>query len=70
MYGETVLDFTFGSCSTGVACLETGRKFIGVEMDDHYFNVASERIEKTWRRLQGLSRKATDTHDDLPLFAK
>lgn len=67
--GETVLDFTMGSGSTGVAALECGRKFIGIEMDDHYFNVASGRIEKTWRRLQGLSRKATDTHDDLPLFS-
>ena len=43
--GETVLDFTMGSGSTGVACVNTGRKFIGIELDDHYFNVAKERIE-------------------------
>ena len=42
--GETVLDFTFGSGTTGVACVNTERKFIGVEMDENYFNVAKERI--------------------------
>lgn len=43
--GETVLDFTMGSGSTGVACVNTGRKFIGIEMDDKYFEIAKERIE-------------------------
>lgn len=42
---ETVLDFTFGSCSTGVACMNTNRKFIGIEMDDHYFDIGSKRIK-------------------------
>ena len=42
--GETVLDFTMGSGSTGVACVNTGRKFIGIEMDDKYFEIASKRI--------------------------
>lgn len=41
---ETVLDFTMGSGSTGVACLNTGRKFIGIEMDDKYFEIAKNRI--------------------------
>ena len=44
--GETVLDFTFGSGSTGVACLNTKRKFIGIEMDERYFDIAKDRIEK------------------------
>lgn len=44
--GETVLDFTFGSCSTGIACLNTNRKFIGVEMNEGYFDIAKDRIEK------------------------
>ena len=44
--GETVLDFTMGSGTTGVACVNTGRKFIGVEMDENYFNVAKKRILK------------------------
>lgn len=43
--GDTVLDFCMGSGSTGVACARTGRDFIGIELDDHYFEVASERIE-------------------------
>ena len=42
--GETVLDFTLGSGTTGVACVNTGRKFIGIELDTHYFNVAKDRI--------------------------
>ena len=42
---ETVLDFTFGSGTTGVACMNTNRKFIGIEMDDHYFDIGSKRIK-------------------------
>ena len=41
---ETVLDFTFGSCSTGVACLNTNRKFIGIELDDNYFDIGVKRM--------------------------
>lgn len=43
--GETVLDFTMGSGSTGVACVNTGRKFIGIELDNGYFDIAKSRIE-------------------------
>jgi len=43
---ETVLDFTMGSGSTGVACVNTNRNFIGIEMDDKYFEIAKNRIEK------------------------
>ena len=42
--GETVLDFTMGSGTTGVAALRNGRKFIGIELDKDYFNIAAERI--------------------------
>lgn len=42
--GDTVLDFTMGSGTTGVACANTGRKFIGIELDDGYFDVAMSRI--------------------------
>jgi len=41
---ETVLDFTMGSGTTGVACINTNRKFVGIEMDDSYFDIASKRI--------------------------
>ena len=44
--GETVLDFTMGSGSTGVACVNTGRKFIGMELDPGYFETAKRRIEE------------------------
>ena len=42
--GETVLDNTMGSGSTGVACVNTNRNFIGIEMDEAYFEIASKRI--------------------------
>jgi site-specific DNA-methyltransferase (adenine-specific) len=44
--GETVLDNTMGSGSTGVACINTKRNFIGIEKDDKYFEIAKSRIEK------------------------
>jgi len=44
--GETVLDNCMGSGTTGVACKNLGRKFIGIEKDETYFKTASERIEK------------------------
>jgi site-specific DNA-methyltransferase (adenine-specific) len=42
---ETVLDFTMGSGTTGVACKNLNRDFIGIEMDEGYFNIAKNRIE-------------------------
>jgi site-specific DNA-methyltransferase (adenine-specific) len=45
--GELVLDFTMGSGTTGVACKNLGRDFIGIEMDDKYFDIAKKRIEDT-----------------------
>ena len=45
--GETVMDFTCGSGTTGVACANTGRKFIGIELDLNYFNIALDRIEQS-----------------------
>ena len=44
--GETVLDNCMGSGSTGVACVNTNRNFIGMELDNNYFNIAKERIYK------------------------
>ena len=44
--GETVLDNTMGSGSTGVACVNTKRNFIGIEKDDTYFEIAKKRIEE------------------------
>ena len=44
--GDTVVDLTMGSGSTGVACKNTKRNFIGFELDETYFNIANERIEQ------------------------
>lgn len=44
--GETVLDNCMGSGSTGVACVNTNRDFIGIELDQSYFDIANERISK------------------------
>ena len=41
---ETVLDFAMGSGSTGVACKNLNRNFIGIEKDSKYFNIAKDRI--------------------------
>ena len=49
---EIVLDFTMGSGSTGVACANTNRKFIGIELDNNYFNIASKRIEEAFFNAQ------------------
>ena len=51
--GNTVLDFTMGSGSTGVACVNTGRNFIGIELDHGYFQIAQNRINE-----------AVKNHDD------
>lgn len=45
--GETVLDFACGSGTTGVAAKNLNRSFIGIELDEGYFNIAKERIETT-----------------------
>ena len=43
--GDTILDCFMGSGTTGVSCLRTGRNFIGIELDESYFQIAKERIE-------------------------
>jgi site-specific DNA-methyltransferase (adenine-specific) len=41
---DIILDFAFGSCSTGVACKELNRSFIGIELDKKYFEIGKKRI--------------------------
>lgn len=47
---ETVLDPFMGSGTTGVACAKMGRKFIGIELDEKYFNISCKRIEEAYRQ--------------------
>ena len=47
--GDMVLDNCMGSGTTGVACVNTGRNFIGIELDKDYFDIAKERIENAGR---------------------
>lgn len=50
---ETVLDNCMGSGSTGVACVNTNRNFIGIEMDEKYFNMAKQRIKEILNKKAG-----------------
>lgn len=50
--GQTVLDFCMGSGTTGIACINANRKFIGIELDTNYYNIAKERIEKAKENLK------------------
>ena len=51
MRNELVLDNCMGSGSTGVACINTNRNFIGMELDENYFTIAKERIEEIEEQL-------------------
>lgn len=50
LHGETVLDPFMGGGSTGEAAMKSGRKFIGIELDERWFNMACERIENAQRQ--------------------
>lgn len=50
--GGVVLDCFMGSGSTGVACVNTGRNFIGIELDERYFNIAKKRIEEAQEQIK------------------
>ena len=52
--GDTVLDNTMGSGTTGVACVNTGRRFIGIEREPEYFEIARRRIEVVIDECEGL----------------
>ena len=49
---DLVLDFTMGSGSTGVACVNTNRNFIGIELDENYYKIAQERINETKKQTK------------------
>jgi site-specific DNA-methyltransferase (adenine-specific) len=49
---ETVLDFTIGSGTSAIACEETNRKWIGIEQDEKYCEIAAKRIEQSTAQLK------------------
>jgi site-specific DNA-methyltransferase (adenine-specific) len=49
--GDTIADLTMGSGSTGVACVNTNRRFIGIEKEKKYFDIAKQRIQKAQQKL-------------------
>ena len=51
-----VLDNTMGSGSTGVACMNTNRRFIGIELDDKYFDIAKDRIEDAYNQIDKIEK--------------
>jgi len=54
--GNLVVDLTMGSCSTGIACMNTKRNFIGIELDENYFNTSKKRVEEK-RKEKDLTKK-------------
>lgn len=48
--GETILDPFMGSGTTGVACVKLGRRFIGIEIEEKYFDIACKRIEEATKQ--------------------
>ena len=68
---RTVIDPFAGSGTTGVACVELGRKFVGIEIDPVYFDIACRRIEQAVKKqeckLPGFSAKAKAVQVALPL---
>lgn len=63
--GETVLDATMGSGSTGVAAVNCGRKFIGFELTERYFEIAKNRIESADARKEKLTARLSSGNFDV-----
>ena len=66
--GDTVLDFTMGSGTTGVACMRTGRNFIGIELDADYFRIAEQRIANAAGDIMLTDKERESGARMLPLF--
>lgn len=69
--GETVLDNTMGSGSTGVACVYENRDFIGIEKEQKYFDAATFRTDDAKAKMNGQMSPIQDnnSYDNLPMFA-
>lgn len=67
--GETILDPFMGSGTTGVACAQMGRRFIGIELDRKYFDIACERITKTYAQGDMFVERQRKPEKTASLFA-
>jgi site-specific DNA-methyltransferase (adenine-specific) len=65
--GETVLDFTMGSGTTGVACVNLDRKFIGIEKDPNYFKIAEKRINAAYMTKLDITCKTCTSGNPCPV---
>jgi DNA modification methylase len=55
---SSILDPFMGSGTTGVACVNSGKQFVGIEQDPVYFDYACERIRKAWAAVNNLPKTA------------
>lgn len=64
---ETILDPFMGSGTTGVACAQLGRKFIGIEIEPKYFDIACERIDNAYRQARLFPEPVRDVYEQVAL---
>jgi site-specific DNA-methyltransferase (adenine-specific) len=63
--GQIVVDPFMGSGTTGVSCMNTGRKFVGIEVTEHFFDISCKRIEEAWRARPRLFNDPIADHPEL-----
>lgn len=64
---EVVVDPFMGSGTTGVACMNLGRKFIGIEIEKKYFDIACERIEQAQKQVRLFDDASRDVYQQVEL---
>jgi len=68
--GETVIDLYMGSGTTGVAAVRAGRKFVGIELEEHYFEVACKRIRKAYAQPDMFVEAKAPSHQQQSMFSE
>ena len=64
--GHTVLDNTMGSGSTGIACINTNRKFIGIELENKYYSLAFDRIKNHIDSIKEKKQEEEEQEEEQP----
>lgn len=67
---NTILDPFMGSGTTGVACVKTGRSFVGIEIDEGYFEISCERIRKAYAQPDMFVEAPKPVHEQIPMFSE